>query len=191
MSYDSTSSGTGDWLSIRDVPEIILGGTFFFQTPPPPGHTWSQSPPPRPPGHVSALINLPHHGSNTPWPPGQVTSPPHPTPRTHCQQNTLHPQDKKVFAAPPPQGRRESVPDKDTPTCAVVNHCGVVEESGQQKLQHFHEGVEVFLDSHHEVAFLNGSLGLIQGLLSVFWLPVDGRSKFQCDFSAWESRLYS
>ena len=55
---------------------------------------------PRPPGHVSALINLPHYGSNTPWPPGQVTSPP-PTPRTHCQQNTLHPQDKKVFAPPP------------------------------------------------------------------------------------------
>ena len=31
---------------IRAVPEIILGGAlFFFQTPPPPGHTWSQSPP--------------------------------------------------------------------------------------------------------------------------------------------------
>ena len=25
-----------------------------------------------------------------------------PTPRTHCQQNTLHPQDKKVPAAHPP-----------------------------------------------------------------------------------------
>ena len=75
------------------------GGTFFFQTPPSPGHTWSRSPP-RPPGHVSALINLPHYGSNTSGPPGQVTSPP-PTPRTHCQQNTLHPQDKKVC---PPWG---------------------------------------------------------------------------------------
>ena len=30
---------------IRAVPEIILGGCIFFQTPPPPGHTWSQSPP--------------------------------------------------------------------------------------------------------------------------------------------------
>ena len=31
---------------ISAVPEIILrGGTFFFQTPPPPGHTRSQSPP--------------------------------------------------------------------------------------------------------------------------------------------------
>ena len=54
---------------------------------------------PRPPGHVSALLNLPRYGSNTPRPPGQVTSPPS-TPRTHCQQNTLHPQDKKVFASP-------------------------------------------------------------------------------------------
>ena len=36
-----------------------------------------------------------------PWPPGQVTPPP-PTPRTHCQQNTLPPPDKKVFAAHPP-----------------------------------------------------------------------------------------
>ena len=88
--------------SIRAVPEIILGGggaAHFFPTPPPPGHTWVGAL--RPPGHVSALINLPHYGSNTPWPPGQVTSPP-PTPRTHCQQNTLHPQDKKVFAAHPP-----------------------------------------------------------------------------------------
>ena len=34
-------------LCIRAVPEIILreGPHFFFQTPPPPGHTWSQSPP--------------------------------------------------------------------------------------------------------------------------------------------------
>ena len=32
--------------TVRAVPEIILGGVghFFFQTPPPPGHTWSQSP---------------------------------------------------------------------------------------------------------------------------------------------------
>ena len=55
---------------------------------------------PRPPGHVCALINPPHYGSNMPWPPGQVTPPP-PTPRTHCQQNTLPPPDKKVFAVPP------------------------------------------------------------------------------------------
>ena len=30
---------------LRAVPEIILGGHIFFQTPPPPGHTRSQSPP--------------------------------------------------------------------------------------------------------------------------------------------------
>ena len=66
------------WLLLRAVPEIIPGGVgwIFFQTPPPPGQTSSQSPP-RPPGHVSALINLPHYGSNMPWPPGQVI--PHPS----------------------------------------------------------------------------------------------------------------
>ena len=33
--------------NIRAVPEIILGGGphIFFQAPPPPGHTWGQSPP--------------------------------------------------------------------------------------------------------------------------------------------------
>ena len=51
-------------IMLRTVPEIILRGAHFFQTPPPPGETWSQ--PPRPPGHVSALINPPHYGSNTP-----------------------------------------------------------------------------------------------------------------------------
>ena len=30
---------------LRAVPEIILGGPHFFQTPPTPGRTWSQSPP--------------------------------------------------------------------------------------------------------------------------------------------------
>ena len=51
---------------VRAVPETILGGgSFFFQTPPPPGQTWSQSYP-RPPGHLSALINRPHYGSNMP-----------------------------------------------------------------------------------------------------------------------------
>ena len=43
-----------DSFGLRAVPEIILGGAlFFFQTPPPPGH-------------VSALINPPHYGSNMP-----------------------------------------------------------------------------------------------------------------------------
>ena len=43
----SPGGGVGVIFSVlRAVPEIILGGaTFFFQTPPPPGHTWSQSPP--------------------------------------------------------------------------------------------------------------------------------------------------
>ena len=80
--------------------KLSWGGTFFFR-PLHPQDTQGVGAP-RPPGHVSALINPPHYGSNMPWPPGQVT-PPSPTPRTHCQQNTLPPPpDKKVFAAPPP-----------------------------------------------------------------------------------------
>ena len=92
---------TSNQRCLRAVPEIILRGewpTFFFR-PLHPQDTHGVRVP-RPAGHVSALINLSHYGSNTPWAPGQVTSPP-PTPRTHCQKNTLHPQDKKVFAAPP------------------------------------------------------------------------------------------
>ena len=50
------------------------GGPHFFSDPSTP-RTHMESESPRPPGHVSALINLPHYGSNTPWPPGQVTSP--------------------------------------------------------------------------------------------------------------------
>ena len=95
MFWQSLTAAT----ELRAVPEIILGGHFFFSDPSIP-RTHMESEPPRPPGHVSALINLPHYGSNTPWPPGQVTSPP-PTPQTHCQQNTLHPQDINVFVPPP------------------------------------------------------------------------------------------
>ena len=84
---------------LRAVPEIILGGATFFFRPLHPQETQGVRAP-RPPGHVSALINPPHYGSNMPWPPGQVTPPP-PTPRTHCQQNTLPPPDKKVSAAHP------------------------------------------------------------------------------------------
>ena len=74
--------------------KLSLGGAHIFLRPLHPQDTHGVRAP-RPPGHVSALINLPHYGSNTPWPPGQVNSP-LPTCQTHCQQNTLHPQDKKV-----------------------------------------------------------------------------------------------
>ena len=90
----------GGGLLLRAVPEIIPGGTFFFRPSTP--RTHMESEPPRPPGHVSALINLPHYGSNTPWPPGQVTSPP-PTPRTHCQQNTLPHRTKKCLRPTHPE----------------------------------------------------------------------------------------
>ena len=85
----------------KDCSRNYPGGHIFFSDPCTPRTHMESEPPPTPRTRISALINLPHYGSNTPWPPGQITSPP-PTPRTHCQQNTLHPQDKKVFAAPPP-----------------------------------------------------------------------------------------
>ena len=68
------------------------GGHFFLQTSPPPGQTWSQSPP-RPPGHVSALINTPHYGANMPWPPGQVTP---------------NPSDTLSTKHPPPTGQKSA-----------------------------------------------------------------------------------
>ena len=75
------------------------GVATFFSDPSTP-RTHMESEPPRPPGHISALINLPHYGSNTPWPPGQVTSPPlrhivNKTPSTHRTKKCLRP--------PPPQ----------------------------------------------------------------------------------------
>ena len=89
-------------LYIRAVPEIILRGwaTFFFRLLHPQDTHGVRAP--QPPGHVSALINPPHYGSNMPWPPGQVTPPP-PTPRTHCQQNTLPSTGQKSVCAPPPE----------------------------------------------------------------------------------------
>ena len=74
------------------------GARFFFQTPPTP-RTHMESEPPRPPGHVSALINPPHYGSNMPWPPGQVTPPP-PHPSDTLSTKHPPPPDTKVFAAP-------------------------------------------------------------------------------------------
>ena len=114
---------------IRAVPEIILGGGTFFFRPLHPQDTHGVRAP-RPPGHVSALINLPHYGSNTPWPPGQVTSPP-PTPRTHCQQNTLHPQDKKVFAAPPPEDNFWNSPYTHSALCSIVD-CRLAHHMGDE-----------------------------------------------------------
>ena len=87
---------------IRAIPEIILGGgPTFFQTPPPPGHTW-ESEPPRPPGHVNALINPPRCGSNTPWPPRDKL-PPTPPPLGHIVNKTHSAyRTKKVPVVPPP-----------------------------------------------------------------------------------------
>ena len=62
-------------VGLRAVPEIILGGATFFSDPSTP-RTNMESEPPWPPGHVSALINPPHYGSNMLWPPGQVIPPP-------------------------------------------------------------------------------------------------------------------
>ena len=50
---------------VRAVPEIILGGAFFFRRPLHPQDTQGVRAP-RPPGHVSALINPRDYGSNMP-----------------------------------------------------------------------------------------------------------------------------
>ena len=82
---------------LRAVPEIILGGGTFFFRPLHPQDTHGVRAP-RPPGHVSALINLPHYGSNTPWPPGQVTPPP---PLGHTVNKTPSPHRTKKCLCPP------------------------------------------------------------------------------------------
>ena len=86
---------------LRAVPEIILGGGTFFFRPLHPQDTHGVRAP-RPPGHVSALINPPHYGANMPWPPGQVTLyPPHPL--DTLSTTPPPPQDKQVPVPPPPR----------------------------------------------------------------------------------------
>ena len=74
--------------------------TFFFR-PLHPQDTYGVRAP-RPPGHVSALINPPHYGPNMPWPPGQVAPPNH-TPRTHFQQPPPHRTKKCLRPTHPPR----------------------------------------------------------------------------------------
>ena len=69
---------------------------------------------PRPPGHVSALINPPHYGSNVPWPPGQVTPQP-PTPRTRQQ---TPPHRTKKCLQPTPQDNFWN-----SPKCKLIWTC--------------------------------------------------------------------
>ena len=70
VTKDPTSKGrsispvSSDRCVLRAVPEIILGGGIFFR-PLHPQDTHGVGAP-RPPGHVSALINPPYYGSNTP-----------------------------------------------------------------------------------------------------------------------------
>ena len=84
--------GVNDRKLLRAVPETILGGgALFFFRPLHPQDTHGVRAP-RPPGHVSALINLPHYGSNT-HPPllGHIVNK---TPSTH--------RTKKCLRSPPP-----------------------------------------------------------------------------------------
>ena len=97
------------WCSWYQIGTLYLGkgcsrnypgggeGPALFSDPSTP-RTSIESERPTPRTHLRALINPPHYGSNMPWPPGQVTLPPPPTPRTRCQHP---PQDKKVPAAHP------------------------------------------------------------------------------------------
>ena len=86
------------------------GGAFYFRPLHPQDTHGVRAP--RPPGHVSALIDPPHYGSNTPWPPGQVT--PHPSDTL----STKHPppQDQKV-PAPPPQDNFWNSPKQHVDRC--------------------------------------------------------------------------
>ena len=82
---------------IRAVPEIIRRGPRFFFRPLHPQDKHGVRAP-RPPGHVSALINQPHYGSNMPWPPRISYTPP----LGHVVNKTPSPpQDKNVPAAHP------------------------------------------------------------------------------------------
>ena len=84
---------------VRAVPEIIRGGTIFFR----PLHSQDIHGVrgPRPPGHVSALINLPHYGSNTSWPPAQDKLPPHSPPLGHIVNKTPSTHRTKKCLRPP------------------------------------------------------------------------------------------
>ena len=92
---------------LRAVPEIILGGAHFCFRPLHPQDTHGVRAP-RPPGHVSALINPPYYRSNMPWPPGEVT--PHPTPplghtvnktpSPHRTKKCLHPPEDNFWSSP-------------------------------------------------------------------------------------------
>ena len=77
---------------MRAVPELSWGA--HFSDPSTPRTHMESEPPPQLPGHVSALINLPHYGSNMPWPPRQVTPPPFghiKTPSPHRTKMCLQP----------------------------------------------------------------------------------------------------
>ena len=77
--------------------KLSSGGATFFFRPLHPQDTHGVRAP-RPPGHVSALINPPHYGSNMPWPPGQVT--PHPPPLGHTVNKTPSPHRTKKCLRP-------------------------------------------------------------------------------------------
>ena len=83
-----TSNQMGTKGCSRNYPQGGLA-TFFFRPLHPQDKHGMRAP--WPPGHVSALINPPHYGSNMPWPAGQVTS---------------HPSDKVSTKHPPPTGQK-------------------------------------------------------------------------------------
>ena len=122
---------------LRAVPEIILGGAAFFFRPLHPQDTHGVRAP-QPPGHVSALINLPHYESNMPWPPGQVTLHP-PLPLGHVNKTPSPTGHKRACSPPTPQdnfwnspnytfqliyitGQSAPKPDTDTKTSDTLNH---------------------------------------------------------------------
>ena len=90
-------------MHVRAVPEIILGGAHFFFRPLHPQDTHGVRAP-RPPGHVSALINPPPLWIKCALTP-RTSYPSIPPPLGHTVNKTPSPPpDKKVSVAHPPPG---------------------------------------------------------------------------------------
>ena len=96
--------------------KLSSGGALFFSRPLHPQDTHGVRAP-RPPGHVSALINPPHYGSNMPWPPRtSYPSIPHPSDTLLTKYPPPHTGQKSV-CAPPPEDNFWNSPDQGAIAC--------------------------------------------------------------------------
>ena len=89
------------WYSLGLFQKLSSGGAHFFFRPLHPQDIHGVRAP-RPLGHVSALKLIRPTMDQICLDSPRTSYPSTPTPRTHCQQSTLPPPDKKVSAAHPP-----------------------------------------------------------------------------------------